>query len=320
MICTSRVKCFSFIASARYLVILLIAMSLSLEGTPGWTDEPAFDLAANERDHRPVCIMDADGGNLRAVIDMGKGRYAGSPRVSPKLQHVAFDVWTPATDSTASSAKTYVVGIDGSDLVEIGTGSMPTWVPDGRKITFFRFGGSFGLWVVDRTGEGLERLNNNGNSPRWSPDGKRVAFIRLRDGGVTILDPRTGAETVVASNRGRLDYRHGLDWSPDGKRLCVQCADPVKQTPEIRLIDVETGMITIRLAQPTGHYLSWSPVAAKILFFMKGPKDDFNQLYVLNPDSQDPPERVAGQPVDRDNTDASWSPDGKQIVFTSGKP
>ncbi|MCA9149646.1 MAG: hypothetical protein KDA92_10120 [Planctomycetales bacterium] len=45
MIRTSRIKCFSFIASARCLVILLIAMSLSFDGTPGWTDEPAFDLA-----------------------------------------------------------------------------------------------------------------------------------------------------------------------------------------------------------------------------------------------------------------------------------
>jgi Tol biopolymer transport system component len=279
---------------------------------------------ANEPDHRPVCIMNSNGSGLRPIVDMGKGRYAGSPRMSPDSKYIAFDVWAPATDVRAASAKVYVVGVDGGQLTDLGIGSMPTWVPNSQQLTFFRHGRGFGLWVINRDGTLAARLNENGNSPRWSPDGKQIAFVRLgANGGVAVLDPKSGHERLVTPSRlptgDVLDYRHGLDWSPDGTRLCVQCA----QTPEnmeIRLIDVQTGAITVRLNEQTGHSLSWSPKATKILFWMKGPEDQFNQLYVLSPDTKDPPERVAGQPRYRDNTDASWSADGTRIVFTSGMP
>ena len=292
--------------------------------TPSIAQERSIDLSANEPDHRPVCIINSDGTGLHAIVDMGKGRYAGSPRMSPDSNSIAFDVWTPATDEHAASAKIYIVDTDGGQPTDIGIGSMPSWVPNGQQITFFRHGGDFGLWRINRDGTLAKQLNGNGNSPRWSPDGKHIAFVRLgMTGGVAILDPESGNERLVTPSRlpsgHMLDYRHGLDWSPDGTRLCVQCA-VTPDNMEIRLIDVQTGAITVRLSQQTGHSLSWFPNAAKILFWMKGPDDQFNQLYVLNPDTNDPPERVAGQPRDRDNTDASWSPDGTRITFTSGMP
>ena len=34
-------------------------------------------------DHCPICVIDADGSNLTIVTDLGEGKYAGSPNVSP---------------------------------------------------------------------------------------------------------------------------------------------------------------------------------------------------------------------------------------------
>jgi Tol biopolymer transport system component len=279
-------------------------------------EDPLKRAHVDEPGHRPLCIMKADGSQSRVIVDMGKGRFAGSPKVSSDGRAIAFDVWTPRTDKAAASAVVYVVGVDGKGLKEICKGSMPTWAPGNNQLTFFRHGTDFGLWVIGKDGKGLEQLNGNGNSPRWSPDGNRMAFVQLGNkGGVAIHNPETGADNVIAPRTGTMDFRHGLDWSPDGKRLCVQRNF---QGDQICLIDVKSGQIKVRYNGATGHSLSWSPDGEKILFWKTGENDNRNQLYVLNPDSEDPPVRVAGQPTTQDNADASWSPDGEWIVFTSG--
>jgi Tol biopolymer transport system component len=48
---------------------------------------------------------------------------------------------------------------------------------------------------------------------------------------------------------------------------------------------------------------------------MKGKDDSHFQLYTVNPDGKDLPERVVGQCADCHNVDAAWSPDGRQIAY-----
>lgn len=44
------------------------------------------------------------------------------------------------------------------------------------------------------------------------------------------------------------------------------------------------------------------------------------QTYEFDPDGEDPPKPLAGQPTDRHNSGMSWSKDGKMLVFESCKP
>ena len=296
--------------SIAFVLLLLVSSN-------SFGHDPFKAANADGPGHRPLCAIKPDGSELRVIADLGIGRSIGSARISSDGKFVAFDSWVPATDRAAASADLYVVQWDGKSLRKVCRGSMPTWAPKDQQLTFFRHGRDFGLWVVGKDGRGLEQLNLNGNSPRWSPDGKRIAFIQRGNGGgqIAIHEPQNGTDQVITPIVATLSYRHGFDWSPDGKRLCAQCRFQNEQ--QIRLINSSTGEHTVRYRKPTGVSLSWSPDGEKILFWQV---DDsgFNQLYVLDPDSDDPPTRLPGLPRTRDNADATWSPDGQWIVFTSG--
>jgi dipeptidyl aminopeptidase/acylaminoacyl peptidase len=267
-------------------------------------------------DGSPLFVMNRDGQGLRKLVEVPGRPFLGSPRCSKDGRWIAFDAWSQE-DSTAH---VMVMPAKGGTPRDLGLGSMPCWSPEDRQITFFRHGANFGIWVIDLSGEGLERLNENGSSPVWSPNGTQLAFIRLRaPAGLTIFDLRTGQERLLIKRT--VDMRHGIDWSPDGHRICgqrlVNAADG-STAPQIYLFDVRTQKITIRLRQETGHRLAWSPDGKSILLFMKGPGDSQFQLYSLNPDSKDPPVKVSGQDDRHANTDPAWSADGTHIIFASG--
>jgi Tol biopolymer transport system component len=266
-------------------------------------------------DGSPLFVMGRDGKGLRKLAEVPGRPFLGSPRWSQDGKWITFDAWSQR-DSTAH---VMVMPAAGGSPKDLGLGSMPCWSPDDRQITFFRHQPNFGLWVIDRSGEGLERLNQNGNSPIWSPDGTQLAFIRLgANGGLTIFDGRTGKERLLIKRT--VDMRHGIDCSPDGRRICGQRLVQAKDgsiEPQIYIFDMRSGTVKVRLRRETGHRLAWSPDGKSILFFMQGDGDAHFQLYTLHPDSDDPPAKVPGQDSERANTDPAWSADGSQIVFAS---
>jgi len=42
------------------------------------------------------------------------------------------------------------------------------------------------------------------------------------------------------------------------------------------------------------------------------------QLYEFDPDTDDPPRLMTGQDPERNNEDACWTPDGRQLIVVSG--
>jgi len=306
--------------------------------TPLYAQQPdAFKVAKVDGPNRcPICVINVDGSNLGIVTDLGEGKYAGSPMVSPDGKYVAFDAWL-SDDKGATRAKVFTVRLDGGGLKELTMGSMPSWLPiaklagvsedeveeSQRLVTFFRHGRDFGLWTIALDGSRLTQMNQNGNSPRFSPDGTKLAYNRLGpDGGIVVADLKAKEKEhdLVAPNQGddgRCEYLHGFDWSPDGKQICVQCRTG-SDSYEVRIVDVGSKEINA-LDLATSNAFSWSPDGKLIM--CTATKNELSQLFTFQPKDDEPAlKRLPGQPAKRNNGSGVWAADGAKVVFTSEFP
>lgn len=129
-----------------------------------------------------IYVMDADGGNLRALAH------------TRNIVETGVD-WSPAGGRIVIAAggwfsKLYVANADGSGLRTLTPArgfeaAEPDWSPDGRRIAFTRNAGyrSAEIYVTDIGGAQRVRLTRNGvfdRQPAWSPDGRKIAFVSYR--------------------------------------------------------------------------------------------------------------------------------------------
>lgn len=158
---------------------------------------------------------------------------------------------------------------------------------DGARIAFASTRrGEFDIYVMNADGGEVACLTKQqgGAHPAWSPDGQRIAFTSRRDGNYEIyvmnVEDALRSEGADGSGVTRLTNNPTIDSEP-----------------------------------------SWSPDGKRIIF--SSYRDDNWDVYVL--DVEDPPrgEGADGSKVLRltddpaPDTNPSWSPDGRRIVFHS---
>jgi Tol biopolymer transport system component len=164
-----------------------------------------------------------------------------------------------------------------------------TWSPDGQKIAFTGSPCSTPpqghLYVMNADGSGITEIPTaparDVEYPTWSPDGTRLAFVGVDSIGhrsiFSIDVDGTDLQTLLASVPGFSETFHSLKWSPDGRTLLFSG--------------------TILFPCPRGC----------------GFGTEVEELYLLSLESGD-----VVQLTDNDvgDADASWSPDGRHIVFS----
>ncbi|MDP8229217.1 MAG: BamA/TamA family outer membrane protein [Candidatus Electryoneaceae bacterium] len=161
------------------------------------------------------------------------------------------------------------------------------------------------------------------NSPALSPNGEWLAFLSDRSDYFDVylmstLDGKIHRRLVHGQRSGKFEELHwlrpGITWSPDGDRIAF-CAKAGKEDV-LYIINVESGRVEreFELGSDALFSPSWSPDGSRIALVIvrNGRSDiavvdiDSGQFTLVTDDLYD-------------DADPSWSPDSRQLLFTSNR-
>jgi Tol biopolymer transport system component/DNA-binding winged helix-turn-helix (wHTH) protein len=205
-----------------------------------------------------------------------------------------------------------------------GQQDSPALSPDGSQVAFnYSEAPHPGIYVALIGGEKplqLTQGDDDGN-PAWSPDGRQIAFARFNESSsqkkLYVIPALGGSGRYVhTTSFSKWSQCNQMSWSPDGKSLIFPEAQD--NGAKARLSILSLSDLTARpLTSPHNQQFDCDPVfspdGAKVAF-ARGPMGAFlTDLFVL---------KVAdGQLLRLTNGnsggDATWTQDGKEIVFDS---
>ena len=283
----------------------------------GYLDRTEYEFKTEQP--YAMYVMDADGTGLKK-LDIGTNFRFGSPSVSPDGKWIAFD-GTSGFNSGIVKWEIQVMPMSGGNPRPICTGMMPTWSSDALKLACARSEPRFGIWIVDLAGQDPLFISP-GWSPQWSPDGKRISF--MNGATIQIYDvERNQAETILQTeNTDYARFQINATWSPDSQRICLNA----KKTSNAEISDIvilniagkDNERLKVRHSgRSIGADFAWHPHGRKVVCTMYCEERKRLQFYEFDADAnQGPLTLVAGQPENMNAMDVTWTPNGKQLVFT----
>ena len=251
------------------------------------------------------------------------------------------------------AAQTRVPTLD--ELVTLKTVGGTEISPDGKWVAYTVSHGDFKqdafvtqIWLANiDTGNSIQltRGDRSSTTPRWSPDGQWLAFLsnRVEDKNqIFLIDPSGGESRPLTKSETAIN---NFAWSEDGKTIAYTATEPTAKQLKDRKeyygdFDVvhagytHVHIWTLDVAEATKSPIagkqrtkntdfsvssfSWSPDGSTIVFsatinpdLIQGTTGD---IYLLKL-KDDSVKKIVDQPGP--DTNPLFSPDGKQIVFSS---
>jgi TolB protein len=216
----------------------------------------------------------------------------------------------------------YVMDADGGNQRRLtddpGQDSQPVWSSNGKRIAFCRdMGDDVDLLVINADGTDekvVVRYLDDVWDPAWSPDGGRIACIGVdspNENALLVVDLATGKVKKVL----RMASLRGPAWSADGKH--VAGVHGGGQKPD------DTGVFLVDVDSYAPGFNVWGLVGG-----LKEEKNRLASAPSVRSYSADPPRdwtraswysKGGGSPrwVVKTFSSVKWSPDGKQVAFSS---
>ena len=220
----------------------------------------------------------------------------------------------------------YLVNLDGSNLRRLtfnpAIDTHPAFSPDGTQILFTsnRENENADVYLMDADGSNIvkvtnwDKTNETAGPGSWSFDGTKIAFFSDRNGkdDVYVVSAETIRPKVLLSNPER--NLGSTSCSPDGKRL-VYSEELENKAGALKVLDLETRQSTLlRKIELPRTTVDWSPDGNWIAFFDR--VNGNSEIFVIRPDGTELRNLSNHPGLD---VGPSWSPDGKRIVFISGR-
>jgi Tol biopolymer transport system component/DNA-binding winged helix-turn-helix (wHTH) protein len=199
-----------------------------------------------------------------------------------------------------------------------GRQSNPAFSPDGKQVAFQEYDEKQGGEIYTTLIDGAKPLRlAQGGSPSWSPDGRQVAFLRPS------LDNKS-ISLYVVSALGGAEHRlytwlgnccAGLGWSPDGKILALsEGSEASNWVTLLSLADSSTRRLSSPSPQEFDYGPVFSPDGSTVAFVRATFSSEAADLFLV-PATGGEPKRLTFD--NRYILGITWTPDGREIVFSS---
>lgn len=259
------------------------------------------------------------------VIDVAsrKARILAEP--VPPYNHVGSLSWRPdgkflayqQTTGSFRGSRLIVLPVSGGPPRDIGSGSLPNFSSDGRRIAFSEWGEGVGIQNID--GSGREIIDSGGWGIHWSHDGKTLAYTR--GGNITLYDVASRRSRVLMTGEAARRYSRvywNMAWSSDDRKIAFKASRPNNLPEEIALVDLKQPDRVRVLLDDANHIapdVGWSPDDRELLISNRQSGGRGPSLYRLPVDGQGKMQRLENHPESWDISHGECSPDGQQIAI-----
>jgi TolB protein len=253
---------------------------------------------------------------VAAIVVGGAGRRVPPPFGPARSGLIAYE----------SAGHLWLAGPDGRSPRQITFGPLidvaPVWSRDGMRLAYRRLtvnepaddpGRFEDLLIADADGSHPITIATQVpfmSNPTWSPDNRFVAYTRAASAGPDhlIIASADGTSTVDRGDLGGGAW--GPAWSPGGDRIAVGVGSKVVLVkPDGTGLDVVSHGSYAEVGEQ-GVVGDWRPDGTAFVFAAGSPDDGRVYLSTLDGTA----EKALGVP-DRNQTDATWSPDGTRIAY-----